>query len=150
MKKVFWSILLIFAICLIAVKDCSGDDKEKSSVSVDSLYDKDSSGGVYDDTSSSTSVESSYDDDSSEGVKMGGKVTVNTDCPWAADEDSFEKMIRYVVDHDQAGIAQLISLGLSGILREGTTGIVTDLGFDKAKIRLDDGREVWVAVEFLD
>lgn len=149
MKKIFWSILALFGVCFIAAKGCSGDGNEEPSLSEDSLYynDSDSSAGINEETS--TSEESLYDNDSSEGVKMGGRVTVNTDCPWAADEDSFEKMTQYVVNHDQAGIAQLISLGLSGTLREGTTGIVTDLGFDKAKIRLDSGKEVWVAVEFL-
>lgn len=147
MKKVFWSILAILGIYLIVVKDCSGDDNEKPSASVDSTYYNDSSEEIN--SESYTSEEPLYDDDSSEGVKMGGKVTVNTDCPWAADEDSYDKMVHYVVAHDQEGIVNLISLGLSGTLREGTIGVVTDLGFDKAKIRLGNGKEVWVAVKFL-
>lgn len=147
MKKVFWSILAILGIYLIVVKDCSGDDNEKPSASVDSTYYNDSSEEIN--SESYTSEEPLYDDDSSEGVKMGGKVTVNTDCPWAADKDSYDKMVHYVVAHDQEGIVNLNSLGLSGTLREGTIGVVTDLGFDKAKIRLGNGKEVWVAVKFL-
>lgn len=81
--------------------------------------------------------------------KAGDEVTVKTKCIWASDEESFEQMTKYCNRKDEMGLEKMEALGQVGIVYKGTKAVITDLGFGKAKIRLDDGSEVWVSSEFL-
>lgn len=86
---------------------------------------------------------------SGKGFKDGDEVTVSQKCIWASDEESFSEMNKLCNQKDEMGLEKMESLGKVGIVLQGTKCVVTESGFGKSKIRLDNGREVWVSSEFL-
>ena len=83
------------------------------------------------------------------GFKNGQTVTVKGKCIWASNEDTFHQMTKYCNRKDERGLELMEMRGEVGILDEGDNGVITDLAFGKAKIRLANDNEVWVANEFL-
>lgn len=83
------------------------------------------------------------------GFKNGQTVTVKEKCIWASNEDTFDQMTKYCNRKDERGLELMEMRGEVGILDEGDNGVITDLAFGKAKIRLANDNEVWVANEFL-
>ena len=68
----------------------------------------------------------------------------------AVSEDSYSQMIKCCSRKDERGLEIMESFGQITILSQGTRGVVIDMGIGKVKIRLDDDREFWCAVEFVD
>lgn len=87
---------------------------------------------------------------SQSNIKHGSTVVVSQRCIGAIDEDSFDKMNKYCVRQDERGLEIMESLGQIAILEEGETGVVTEMGFGKIKIRLLDDREFWCSSEFIN
>lgn len=83
------------------------------------------------------------------GFKNGQTVTVKEKCIWASNEDTFDQMTKCCNRKDERGLELMEMRGEVGILDEGDKGVITDLAFGKAKIRLANDNEVWVANEFL-
>lgn len=83
------------------------------------------------------------------GFKNGQTVTVKEKCIWASNEDTFDQMTKFCNRKDERGLELMEMRGEVGILDGGDKGVVTDLAFGKAKIRLRNDNEVWVANEFL-
>lgn len=83
------------------------------------------------------------------GFKNGQTVTVKEKCIWASNEDTFDQMTKFCNRKDERGLELMEMRGEVGILDAGDKGVVTDLAFGKAKIRLRNDNEVWVANEFL-
>ena len=83
------------------------------------------------------------------GFKNGQKVTVKEKCIWASNEETFSQMNDYCSRRDEGGLEIMESRGQIGILYTGDTGVVTDMGIGKVRIRLDNSMEVWVSSEFL-
>ena len=60
-------------------------------------------------------------------------------------------MTKYCNRRDETGLEIMEAKGLIRIIEDGTKGTVTDLGFGKTKVRLDDDlNEYWVASEFVE
>lgn len=58
-------------------------------------------------------------------------------------------MTEYCNERDEKALENMETIGLVGILEVGDKGTITDLAFDRVKIRLDDKSEVWVANKFV-
>ena len=82
-------------------------------------------------------------------IKHGQTVSVKEKCIWASNEETFDQMNRYCNARDERGLELMESRGEVGILYGGESGVVTDMGFGKIKIRLSTDKEVWVASEFI-
>ena len=83
------------------------------------------------------------------GAKLGSTVYVLKECIGAVDEDSFSEMSKLCTRKDKTGLEIMEERGLIKILSYGTSGVVTDLGFGKTKIRLEDRSEYWCSSEFV-
>ncbi|SDN82049.1 hypothetical protein SAMN04487900_103175 [Prevotella communis] len=83
------------------------------------------------------------------GFKHGQQVTVSERCIYASSEGAYDEMTKYCNRRDEAALERMDSRGEIGILYRGDTGVVTEVDFAKVKIRLQDGKEVWVANDFL-
>lgn len=86
---------------------------------------------------------------SSSGIKPGSTVFVTEQCIGAINEDSFDEMTKYCGRKDEVGLEIMEGKGLIKILEKGESGVVTDMGFGKIKIRLEDRSEYWCASEFI-
>lgn len=83
------------------------------------------------------------------GLKHGDTAVVTEQCIGAVDEDSYEQMLKYCNRRDERGLELMEARGLITILEEGETGVVTEMGFGKTKIRLLDDREYWCSSKFV-
>ena len=81
--------------------------------------------------------------------RHGDVVVVKERCIWALTDDAYERMTEYCNRRDERALENMETIGLVGILEVGDKGTITDLAFDRVKIRLDDNSEVWVANKFV-
>lgn len=91
----------------------------------------------------------SSNSNSSNSIKHGDVVTVTEQCIVAIDKDSYDLMTTYCTRRDERGLELMEAKGLIKIAYQGEYGTVTDMGFGKVKIRLDDNKEWWCANEFV-
>ena len=83
-------------------------------------------------------------------IRHGDTVRVTEKTIAAISEDSFSEMIKCCTRHDERALEIMESFGQITILPQETKGVVTDMGIGKVKIRLNDNREFWCAVEFVN
>ena len=83
------------------------------------------------------------------GVKLGSTVCVLKECIGAIDEDSYSEMTKLCTRKDETGLEIMEERGLIKILDYGTSGVVTDMGLGKTKIRMKDKTEYWCSNEFV-
>ena len=88
--------------------------------------------------------------DAGKKVRLGGEVEISEKCIGAKDEESYKQMTDYCVREDETGLEIMKMQGKIDILYTGTKGTVTDLGFDKIKIRLLNGDEYWCCDDFVE
>ena len=86
---------------------------------------------------------------SSKSVKHGDIVTISKKCIVASTETDYDVMTEHCNHRDEASLELMKEQGRIEILQAGATGRVTEMGFDKIKIRLLDGREFWCGNDFV-
>lgn len=87
--------------------------------------------------------------DSKSGHRHGDTVVISEKCIVAVDEDSYKEMVKYCVRKDEVGLELMEARGLIKILEKGESGVITEMGFDKIKIRMIDNNEYWCANKYV-
>lgn len=100
----------------------------------------------------STSYESSvYETTTSSKSSLNYEDTfyIDDDICGAYTSDDLSEMIKYITRNDKRSFDQMRRLGYLIDLESGTEIKLIDIGVTKSQVKLNDGRKVWVANEFI-
>lgn len=91
----------------------------------------------------------SDDSSSSNTPQVGEMCKMTHSCFGAVSEDAYDEVIKCCNAKDDAGMAQLVSLGLAAPVNEGEQGKVLELGFLKTQVRFDNGVALYVPTDYV-
>lgn len=82
----------------------------------------------------------------SAGLKIttGKNVTINATCIGAIDEATLDKVTKFANKGDEASMKAVVASGYAIIIQKGTKATVVKVSIGKVRVKLSDGKMVWV------
>lgn len=77
-------------------------------------------------------------------ITTGKNVTINATCIGAIDESTLDKVSKYASKGDETSMKAIVASGYAIIIPKGTTATVVKVRIGKVRVKLSDGRMVWV------
>lgn len=77
-------------------------------------------------------------------IKTGKEVTITVQCVGAVDEPTLDKIVSSCSRGDETILRAAVKSNYAIVLSKGTRGTVVQIKVRKVRIKLSDGRMVWV------